>query len=296
MLVRPVQGTTPASVGRCRRHDHGRRAAVGGMQQYDGSNNGADRDDIAGELRARGSGGRRTGPRRRRRGRGERPRRTPSRPLTRISAARPRATSRPSTATGGCSPTAAATVGDVQTLGADLVEPRDAGRRLGRRRQDREERSDHGAAGTRSMPRRRWPPQSPPRRAFRSARRPDLGRRPATTPLVPEATIERVQLAEDDLARAGAEINADTALVDAGAAYNSAALALEIAWLNLLNDAGCVSEQRQADAVAQLTAYTTGAADRPAAGRLRPGSDRRGLRPADRRRGRSSSRPTAGFR
>ena len=52
-------------------------------------------------------------------------------------------------------------------------------------------------------------------------------------------------------------INADTPLVDAGAAYNSAALALEIAWLNLLNDAGCLSDQRQADAVAQLTAYTT---------------------------------------
>src|SRR6185312_9693912 len=40
--------------------------------------------------------------------------------------------------------------------------------------------------------------------------------------------------------------------------YNSAALALEIAWLNLLNEAGCVSDERQAEASAQLTDYTTG--------------------------------------
>ena len=63
--------------------------------------------------------------------------------------------------------------------------------------------------------------------------------------------------AEDDLARTARGINADTALVDAGAAYNSAALALEIAWLNLLNEAGCLTEKRQADAAAKLAAYTT---------------------------------------
>ena len=41
-------------------------------------------------------------------------------------------------------------------------------------------------------------------------------------------------MAEDDLARTARGINADTPLVDAGADYNSAALALEIAWLQLL--------------------------------------------------------------
>ena len=86
-----------------------------------------------------------------------------------------------------------------------------------------------------------------------STRRP----RSRRTALVPAATIERVQLAEDDLARAARGINADTPLVEAGTDYNSAALALEIAWLQLLNDAECLSEDRQSDAVAQLTAYTT---------------------------------------
>ncbi len=64
-------------------------------------------------------------------------------------------------------------------------------------------------------------------------------------------------MAEQDLARTARGITAETALVDAGAAYNSAALALEIAWLNLLNEAGCLSEQRQAQALSQLAAYTT---------------------------------------
>jgi len=51
-------------------------------------------------------------------------------------------------------------------------------------------------------------------------------------------------------------INSATTLVDAGAAYNSAALALQIAWLNLLNEAGCFSDDRQAEAAAKLNAYT----------------------------------------
>ena len=78
-----------------------------------------------------------------------------------------------------------------------------------------------------------------------------------TSTIVQEATIERVKQAEDDLARTARGIDADTPLVEAGAAYNSAALALEIAWLNLLNEAKCLSEERQSDAVAKLTAYTT---------------------------------------
>ena len=180
--------------------------------------------------------------------------RLPSRPLTRASAARPRATSRSSTATGGCSPIGSATVGDVQTLGADLVEPRDevvastdavetAKNDLAAAQQelvDAEAALAAAIATASSVPVSSTAPTTV-----------------TTTTLVPAATIERVQLAEDDLARTAKGINADTPLVEAGAAYNSAALALEIAWLNLLDEAGCVSDQRQADAVAQLTAYTT---------------------------------------
>ena len=78
-----------------------------------------------------------------------------------------------------------------------------------------------------------------------------------TTTLVPPATIERVQQAEDDLADAGEGITAETPLTEATAEYNSAAFALQIAWLRLFYDAGCFSDEQQAEAVEQVTAYTT---------------------------------------
>ena len=66
-----------------------------------------------------------------------------------------------------------------------------------------------------------------------------------TTTLVPPATIERVQQAEDDLARVSQGITDETPLVEAAADYNSAALALEMAWLRLLDDAA-VPDRRAA--------------------------------------------------
>ena len=78
-----------------------------------------------------------------------------------------------------------------------------------------------------------------------------------TTTLVPLATIERVQQAEDDLARVWRGITDETPLVEAAADYNSAALALQVAWLRLLDDAQCLTDEQQANAVEQITAYTT---------------------------------------
>ena len=77
-----------------------------------------------------------------------------------------------------------------------------------------------------------------------------------TTTLVPAATITRVQQAEADLATTSSGITDATPLTQATAAYNSAAFALEIAWLKLLSDAGCLTDDQQAQAVAQVTEYT----------------------------------------
>ncbi len=74
---------------------------------------------------------------------------------------------------------------------------------------------------------------------------------------MPAATIERIQRAEDDLAQTARGITDATPLAEATAEYNSAAFALQIAWLRLLSDAGCLSDEQQAEAVAQVTAYTT---------------------------------------
>ena len=77
-----------------------------------------------------------------------------------------------------------------------------------------------------------------------------------TTTIVPEATVERVQQAEDDLARTAEGITEETPLVEATAEYNSAAFALQIAWMRLLADAGCLSDEQLAEAVELVTAYT----------------------------------------
>jgi predicted lipoprotein with Yx(FWY)xxD motif len=83
---------------------------------------------------------------------------------------------------------------------------------------------------------------------------------PATTTtatLVPPATIERVRQAEQDLAKTGEGITAATPLAEATAEYNSAAFALQVAWLRLFHDAGCLTDAQQAKAVEQVMAYTT---------------------------------------
>jgi peptidoglycan hydrolase-like protein with peptidoglycan-binding domain len=149
----------------------------------------------------------------------------------------------------------AATVGDVQTLGADRVEPRDevasAADAVGTAKDElaaaQQELVDAHAALAAAIATASSVPVSTAAPTTST-----------TTTLVPAATIERVQQAEDDLARTAEGITAETALLEAGAAYNSAALALEIAWLRLLDEAECVSEEQQAKAIEQLTAYTTG--------------------------------------
>ncbi len=73
---------------------------------------------------------------------------------------------------------------------------------------------------------------------------------------MPPATITRVKQAETDLETTAAGITDSTPLLEATAAYNSAAFALEVAWLKLLADAGCLTDAQQAEAVAQVTAYT----------------------------------------
>jgi len=148
----------------------------------------------------------------------------------------------------------AATVGDVKTAGADLVAPRDAvtaaaaevdaaRAALAQAEQeliDAEAALAVAAASASTVP----TPSTTPATA-------------TTTTIVPPATINRVQLAEDDLARAAQGITDATPLTEATLQYNSAALALQIAWVRLLSEAGCLDDDQQVHAVELVTAYTT---------------------------------------
>src|SRR4051794_8967256 len=148
----------------------------------------------------------------------------------------------------------AATVGDITTLGADLVQPKadvqtaadgvntakDALSAAQQELVDVQAALAAAIATASSVPNSTAPPTTS-----------------TTTTLVPQATTDRVKQAEDDLPRVSKGIDANTPLVQAAASFNAAALSLEIAWLNVLDDAQCLTDEQQSKAAEALAAYTT---------------------------------------
>jgi peptidoglycan hydrolase-like protein with peptidoglycan-binding domain len=77
------------------------------------------------------------------------------------------------------------------------------------------------------------------------------------TPLVPAATVKLVQDAEAQFAAVQQGITDGTPLSDASQQFNSAAVALEMSWLRLFSDAGCLTNEQQKQAEAAVRDYTT---------------------------------------
>ncbi|MFV0315335.1 MAG: peptidoglycan-binding domain-containing protein [Microthrixaceae bacterium] len=72
---------------------------------------------------------------------------------------------------------------------------------------------------------------------------------------VDDGTIERVQQAQDDFDAAVEGISDDTPVSAAEVEFQSAAYALEVSWMTLLTEAGCLEEDQQAlDDIKQFTA------------------------------------------
>ena len=147
----------------------------------------------------------------------------------------------------------AATVGDVQTAGTDLVEPRE---NVTVAVDDYEVAKDALTEAEQEL----IDAQAALADAIATASSlPISSAEPATattTTIVAPAVIERVQQAEDDFARTGKGITAATPLAEATAEFNSAAFALQIVWLRVLADAGCLTDEQQAEALEQVTVYT----------------------------------------
>jgi len=80
---------------------------------------------------------------------------------------------------------------------------------------------------------------------------------PSSTPLAPAATVERVKQAESEFAAAQESVTDQTTLADASEQFNSAAVALELAWMRLFVDAGCLPDEQKQQAEAAVSAYTT---------------------------------------
>jgi peptidoglycan hydrolase-like protein with peptidoglycan-binding domain len=152
---------------------------------------------------------------------------------------------------GGVFSDAEATVGDVTTAGADLEQPRDAVQssadavRSARDdvAQAEQELSDAQAALAAAQSGTTAPPAD--------------ATTTTTEPLVPEATLARVEQAEADLDAAFEGVTEDTPLSEATEQVNAAAFALQVAWLRLFADAGCLADDQQQRAVTAVAEYTT---------------------------------------
>ena len=151
---------------------------------------------------------------------------------------------------------ATATVGDVRTLGADLAAPRGSTASAAQAVLDahdalntaNRELADAKAALADAQASASGTPVTSPAAASSP---------PISSPSVPAATIDRVRTAEADFESASSSITDQTPLVEAAETFTSAAFALQVAWLNLFADAGCLSDERAKEADAAIREYTT---------------------------------------
>lgn len=146
----------------------------------------------------------------------------------------------------------APTVGDVRTAGADLVEPRedalDSAQAAVDTQADLVSAEQELAEARAELAAAEAGPTGTPAPVDTAM--------PSASPLAPAATVDRVEQAESEFADASSAVTDDTPLSDASELFNSAAVALEMAWLRLFADAGCLAdEQHQAEA--SVRAYTT---------------------------------------
>jgi Raf kinase inhibitor-like YbhB/YbcL family protein len=147
----------------------------------------------------------------------------------------------------------AATVGDVQTLGADLAAPQGDVAAAGQAVLDARDQVDAANAELVAAQEALAEARSS---ASATAIEPSVSET-TPPPELPTASIDRVQEAEEELTEASAGITAETPLVEAAETFNSAAFALEVAWLGLFADAGCLETEQQEAAVEAVRGYTS---------------------------------------
>jgi len=146
----------------------------------------------------------------------------------------------------------ATTVGDLKTAGTDLTDPKDsvesAAQDVGSAQtaltSAEKELADAQAALTSALV------------AASSAAPPPSSTTSTTTTTIPPATIDRVKAAENEFREAQANVTDQTTLVSASVQLNSAAFALEVTWLQLLSQAGCLADDQHAKAVQSVVDYT----------------------------------------
>ena len=152
---------------------------------------------------------------------------------------------------GGVMTTREVTVGDVRDAGTDLAEPADdvadsadaavaARDAVTAAEQDLAD-AKAGLAEAKGT----TPPATPTSKATK------------LVPTAPPASVNRVEQAKAELDSAVEGIHDETPLADASEQLNAAAVALEMSWLSLLSDVGCLTDEQQAKATEAVSSYTT---------------------------------------
>lgn len=147
----------------------------------------------------------------------------------------------------------APTVGDVKAAGRDLEQPREdvvaageaavvAQQAVAQAEQELSDARARAASATASDTATPAGPSSPS---------------PSASASVPPATVTRVKQAEAEFATAQQGISDQTPLRQAAQQFNAAAVALEMSWLALFHDAGCLTGESQQAAVTAVRDYTT---------------------------------------
>jgi murein L,D-transpeptidase YcbB/YkuD len=145
------------------------------------------------------------------------------------------------------------TVGDVKDAGSDLAEPREeavAGAEAAVSAQQALVTAEQElAAAEAALAEVTAGPDGTPATSTPTAKA-------TPAPLVPSKTVARVEQAETDLAAAQEGISDTTPLAQASQQFNAAAVAVEMSWLRLYADAGCLTDKQQKQAEAAVRDYT----------------------------------------
>ncbi|WP_425953760.1 peptidoglycan-binding domain-containing protein [Xylanimonas sp. McL0601] len=148
------------------------------------------------------------------------------------------------------------TVGDVSTAGADLLEPRQDVLADGQAAQEARKtvadaenalaEANATLANLQASASGSTEPSSTPSPSVATP-----------VPVAPAESVARVKQADADFTTAQQEITDDTPLDEASEKFNAAAVALEVSWLRLVADAGCVSDEQLVQGQKAVLAYTT---------------------------------------
>ena len=145
----------------------------------------------------------------------------------------------------------APTVGDVNDAGADLEDPRDeaeSGAEAAVEAHQSVFDAEQDLADAKAALAKVKNPGSP------GSSSPSESSSPK--PLVPAASVSRVEQAETELSAVQKGISEDTPLAEASQQFNAAVVALEMSWLRLFSDAGCLADEQQKEAEAAVRDYT----------------------------------------